>query len=84
MTNQNIEGDITVDANSGLTINMVGSSIKGKINTGNTAAKIAITLDSDSNITLTGNSYYTSISNAKTAGSNLINGTFTWTLAEEK
>ena len=84
LTNQNIEGDITVDANSGLTINMVGSSIKGKINTGNTAAKIAITLDSDSTITLTGNSYYTSISNAKTDGSNLINGTYTWTLAEEK
>mgnify|MGYP002626705861 CR=1 FL=1 len=84
LTNQDIEGDIIVDSISSLTINLVGSSIKGKINEANTAAKLAINLDSDSKITLTGNSYYTSISNEKTDGTNLINGTYKWTYTEEK
>ena len=84
LTNQDIEGDIIVDSISSLTINLVCSSIKGKINEANTAAKLAINLDSDSKITLTGNSYYTSISNEKTDGTNLINGTYKWTYTEEK
>ena len=84
LTNQDIEGDIIVDSISTLTINLVGSSIKGKINEANTAAKLAINLDSDSKITLTGNSYYTSIVNEKTDGTNLINGTYKWTYTEEK
>ena len=84
LTNQDIEGDIIVDSISSLTINLVGSSIKGKINEANTAAKLAINLDSDSKITLTGNSYYTSIVNEKTDGTNLINGTYKWTYTEEK
>ena len=73
LTNQDIEGDIVVDAYSGLTINLIGSTITGKINAANTAAKIAISLDQDSSIILTGNSYYTSLVNEKTDGSNLIN-----------
>ena len=84
LTNQDIEGDIIVDSVSSLTINLVGSSIKGKINEANTAAKLAINLDSDSKITLTGNSYYTSIVNEKTDGTNLINGTYKWTYTEGK
>ena len=84
LTNQDIEGDIIVDSISSLTINLVGSSIKGKINEANTAAKLAINLDIDSKITLTGNSYYTSIVNEKTDGTNLINGTYKWTYTEEK
>ena len=84
LTNQDIEGDIIVDSISSLTINLVGSSIKGKINEANTAAKLAINLDSNSKITLTGNSYYTSIVNEKTDGTNLINGTYKWTYTQEK
>jgi len=84
LTDQDIEGDFIVDGYSGLTLNLISSTIKGKINTANTAAKIAITLDSDSKITLTGNSYYTSLVNEKTDGSNLINGTYKWTISEEK
>jgi hypothetical protein len=84
LTNQDIEGDIIVDSISSLTINLVGSSIKGKINEANTAAKLAINLDSNSKITLTGNSYYTSIVNEKTDGTNLINGTYKWTYTEGK
>ena len=84
LTNQDIEGDIVVDSISSLTLNLIGSSIKGKINTANTAAKLAINLDSDSKITLTGNSYYTSLVNEKSDGSNLVNGTYKWTYTEEK
>ena len=45
---------------------------------------MAINLDKDSNITLTGNSYYTSLINEKTDGSNLINGSYNWTSVPEK
>ena len=84
LTNQDIEGDIVVDSISSLTINLIASNIKGKINEANTAAKIAINMDADSSITLTGNSYYSSIVNEKTDGSNLINGTYKWTYTAEK
>jgi len=76
LTNQNIEGDIVVDANSELIINMVNSTIKGTINSAKTAEDLDINLDSASSITLTGNSYYTSISNSDKTGSNIINGTY--------
>ena len=88
LSNQDIEGDIVVDAYSGLTINLIGSTITGKINAANnaanTAAKIAISLDQDSSIILTGNSYYTSLVNEKTDGSNLVNGTYKWIASIEK
>ena len=84
LTNQDIEGDIVIDSVSGLTLNLIGSTIKGKINNANTAAKLAITLDEDSQITLTSNSYYTSLVNEKSDGSNLINGTSKWTASTEK
>jgi len=84
LTNQDIEGDIVIDSVSGLTLNLISSTIKGKINNANTAAKLAITLDEDSQITLTGNSYYTSLVNEKKDGSNLINGTYKWTASIEK
>ena len=41
---QDIEEDIIIDS---LTINLVGLSIKGKVNEANTAAKFDINLDSD-------------------------------------
>ena len=47
LTNQDIEGDIIINSISSLTINLVGSSIKGKVNEANTAAKFDINLDSD-------------------------------------
>ena len=76
LTNQNIEGNFVVDANSELTINMVNSTIKGTINSAKTADELNINLDSSSSITLTGNSYYTSISNSDKTGANIINGTY--------
>ncbi len=56
LTNQDIEGDIIINSISSLTINLVGSSIKEKINEVNTAVKFAINLDSDSKIIFTVNS----------------------------
>ena len=84
LTNQDIEGDIIINSISSLTINLVGSSIKEKINEVNTAVKFAINLDSDSKIIFTVNSYYTSIVNEKTDGTNLINETYKWTYTEGK
>ena len=76
LVNQTIEGDFVVDSNSELTINMKNSTIKGKINNNKTASSLKIVLDSNSHINLTGNSYYTSISNEDKTGSNINNGSY--------
>ena len=83
LTNQDIEGDIVVDSSSSLTLTLVNSSIKGKINTAKEAAKLAITLDSDSTLTLTGNSYYTSLTNSDSSNSNIETGSYTWEQYDE-
>ena len=83
--NQQIIGNFEVDSNSGLTIKLSeNSSLKGTINSAKTAAKLNIILDSSSSIELTGNSCYTSIQNANNEGTNINNGTFTWSKTEEK
>jgi hypothetical protein len=81
LTNQNIEGDLITDAASSLSITLKNSNIKGKINPTNTTKFISIILDKTSSIEITGNSYCTSINNEKTDGSNLINGTYSWTIS---
>ena len=77
LTNQDIVGNIVVDSISGLTLKLVGSSITGTINGDKTACKLSITLDADSKITLTGNSYYTSLSNSDSSSSNIVTGSYT-------
>ena len=83
LKNQNIKGDFVVDQYSGLTISLENSSIEGKINSEKTGAKVNIVMDADSKITLTGNSYYTSLTNAG-ADSNIIKGSFTLEKYDEK
>ena len=83
LTNQDIEGNIIVGSTSSLTINLVNSSIKGTINGDKTAAKLAIVLDTDSSITLTGNSYYTSLTNSDSSNSNINSGSYTWSSYDE-
>ena len=78
LTDQDIEGDIVVGSSSSLTLKLVNSSIKGKINNAKTAGTLAITLDADSKITLTGDSYYTSLTNADSTGSNIDKGSYTF------
>ena len=76
LENQNIEGDLLVDELSELQINMKNSTIKGAINNAGNASVLKITLDSDSSIIFTSNSYYTSISNGDATGKNIINGSY--------
>ena len=65
-----------------MTLTLVNSSIKGTINSAKTASKLDITLDADSTITLTGNSYYTSLTNADSDNSNIVTGSYTMTTYE--
>ena len=75
-TNQKIDGNIYVDNISTLEMNLSsGSGYSGTINSENTAKTIAITLDSSSILTLTGDSYITSLDNAISDNSNIdLNG----------
>ena len=74
--NQTIEGDILVDNISTLDLSLKNeSSYLGTINNENTAKTISITLDSSSSLTLTGDSYITSLNNEVTDNSNInLNG----------
>ena len=70
--NQKIEGNILVDNISTLDLSLKnGSSYTGSINNENTAKTISITLDSSSSITLTGDSYITSLNNEVANNSNI-------------
>ena len=83
LTNQDIEGDIVVGSSSSLTLTLVNSSINGTINSAKTASKLDITLDADSTITLTGNSYYTSLTNSDSDNSNIVSGSYSWNSYDE-
>lgn len=71
MTNQKATGNIVVDSISKLTMNLAsGSSFSGTINSDN-AGEVELTLDSSSSITLTGDTYVKSLTNADTTNSNI-------------
>ncbi|MBR2704551.1 MAG: hypothetical protein IKE91_03685 [Clostridia bacterium] len=70
--NQKMEGNIEVDNISTLDLSLSnGSGYTGTINGENTAKSIKVTLDSNSTLTLTGDSYITSLSNSVTDNSNI-------------
>jgi hypothetical protein len=70
--NQKISGNIIVDDISTLDLSLKnGSTYSGTINNKNTAKTINISLDSSSSITLTGDSYITSLENADSTNSNI-------------
>lgn len=71
LTNQEVDGDIVVDEISTLTMNMKNSNYEGGINSSNSAKNIKLVLDKDSKITLTGNSYITTLSNSVKDNSNI-------------
>ena len=75
LTNQEVNGNIVVDSISKLTMKLSnGSSFKGAINTSN-EGEISLTLDKTSTITLTGNTYIKSLTNADSTNSNInLNG----------
>ena len=75
LSKQSADGNIVVDSISKLTMNLKnGSSFKGTINNKN-AGKVALNLDSSSTLTLTGNTYVKSLTNADTTNNNIkLNG----------
>ena len=76
LSNQTAAGDIYIDGVSTLKMNLSdSSSYAGTINGGNTASSIALTLDAGSTLSLTGNSYVTSLKNSDSDNSNItLNG----------
>lgn len=75
MTKQAATGNIVVDSISSLAMNLKsGSSFKGVINGAN-AGEVSLTLDASSTLTLTGDTYVKSLTNADSANSNInLNG----------
>lgn len=75
LTNQTATGNIVVDSISTLTMNLKnGSSFTGAINNEN-AGEVTLTLDKTSTLTLTGDTYVKSLTNADTTNSNInLNG----------
>ena len=71
LTNQSATGKIVVDSISTLTMNLkTGASFKGVINNEN-AGEVFLSLDSSSTITLTGDTYIKSLTNADASNSNI-------------
>ena len=70
-TKQELVGNIEIDKISTLVMNLSNSTYKGTINKDNTAKSITLKLDKDSKITLTGDSYITSLDNADSTNSNI-------------
>ena len=75
LTNQEANGNIVVDSISTLTMNLTnGSNFKGAINNANLGS-VTLTLDETSTITLTGDTYVKTLTNADKANSNInLNG----------
>ncbi len=73
LTKQEVNGNIGVDEISSLTMNMTSSSFKGVIDAKD--GEVNLILDKASRITLTGDSYVTSLKNADSSNSNInLNG----------
>lgn len=75
LTNQKVNGNIVVDSISKLTMNLTkNSSFTGSINKNN-EGEVSLVLDKTSTITLTGDTYVKSLSNADPTNSNInLNG----------
>lgn len=74
-SSQTLAGNINADKLSSVTLHLKISSYKGAINNKNTAKNITLTLDKSSSITLTGDTYITSLNDEDTSYSNIhLNG----------
>ena len=69
--NQVLDGNIEIDNISTLTMNLSSSSYSGTINADNTAKNIALKLDTNSTITLTGDSYVASLDDSDSSYDNI-------------
>ena len=70
-TNQELNGNIEIDNISTLKMNLNNSKYIGTINADNSAKEITLKLDSNSSVTLTGDSYVTALEDADTSYSNI-------------
>ena len=71
LTNQSAAGNIVVDSISSLTMSLKnGSAFKGTINSAN-AGTVSLSLDKSSTLTLTGDTYVKSLTNADSTNSNI-------------
>ena len=68
---EDLTGDIDLDELSSLSMKLTGSSYEGTINGDNEAESVSLTLDEDSKITLTGDSYVSSLEDADSDYSNI-------------
>jgi len=73
LIDQDVSGDIYIDSISTLDMSLSdGSSYTGTINGTNEAESVDIVLDSGSTLTLTGDSYISSLKNADSSNSNIV------------
>ncbi len=70
-TNQTLLGDIEADDISTVSLNLTSSSFEGSINNSNSAKEISLTLDKNSTVKLTADTYVTSLDDADTSYSNI-------------
>lgn len=70
-TNQELSGNITADKISTVTISLKSSTYTGAINSDNSAKEISLTLDKSSKITLTGDTYVSSLNDEESTYSNI-------------
>ena len=71
-TNQKLSGNIEADNISTVTINLTNnSSLEGNINAENSAKSVSLKLDSSSSLTLTGDTYVTSLDDSDSSYSNI-------------
>ncbi|MCR5207146.1 MAG: hypothetical protein K6C14_01555 [Eubacterium sp.] len=68
---QTLSGNVVADSISTVNINLSASEYEGAVNGDNTAKEITLRLDKASKITLTGDSYVTSLDNADDTNSNI-------------
>lgn len=71
LNNQDAEGNIVVDNISFLNMKMTTSNYEGSINNENSGAEITLTIDKDSTLKLTGDSYITKLDNEDSTNSNI-------------
>ncbi|MBQ6321207.1 hypothetical protein IJI17_03260 [Candidatus Saccharibacteria bacterium] len=71
LSQQVVEGDIVLDNISTLELDLTQSYYMGAINAANTAKSVSVTLDTDSNLILAGDTYLTQLTNADTTNQNI-------------
>ena len=69
--NQTLSGNIVADSISTVAINLTSTTYEGTINGDNSAKEVTLTLDKNSKIKLTGDSYVTSLEDADSTYSNI-------------